>query len=136
MGKKIISIHIFIFSVALFYSACGFRMNRASVGAGSRVPLNEIEVGFISPPDSIPLGVFWFWLSDNISAEGVVKDLHAMKKVGINRAFIANVQKDHIPKGEVKMFSDEWWGVIHAALKTATELNIEIGIFNCPGWSQ
>lgn len=27
-------------------------------------------------------------------------------------------------------------GVMHTALKTATELGIDIGIFNCPGWSQ
>jgi hypothetical protein len=26
--------------------------------------------------------------------------------------------------------------VVHAALKKATELDIEIGMFNCPGWSQ
>jgi hypothetical protein len=35
----------------------------------------------------------------------------------------------------VKIFSDEWWDILHTALKTATELNIQIGIFNSPGWS-
>ena len=34
------------------------------------------------------------------------------------------------------MLSDEWWDILHEALKTATKLNIEIGIFNSPGWSQ
>jgi len=34
------------------------------------------------------------------------------------------------------MFSEEWWEILHTALKTATELDIEIGIFNSPGWSQ
>lgn len=34
------------------------------------------------------------------------------------------------------MLSDEWWDVLHTALKKATELDIEIGIFNSPGWSQ
>ena len=34
------------------------------------------------------------------------------------------------------MLSNEWWNILHATLKTATELNIEIGIFNSLGWSQ
>jgi alpha-L-rhamnosidase/Glycosyl hydrolases family 2, sugar binding domain len=34
------------------------------------------------------------------------------------------------------MLSEEWWRILHTALKTATKLNIEIGIFNSPGWSQ
>ncbi len=68
--------------------------------------------------------------------EGVIKDLEAMKKVGINRAFIGNIGLDGIPYGKVKMFSDEWWDILDTALKTAARLNIQIGIFNGPGWSQ
>ena len=75
-------------------------------------------------------------MPDNISREGVVKDLQAMKRVGINRAFIGNIGHASVPYGKVKLFSDEWWEILHIALKTASELNIEIGIFNSPGWSQ
>ena len=53
-----------------------------------------------------------------------------MKAVGINRAFIGNIGLDDVPYGNVKMLSDEWWEIIHVALKTATELGIDIGIFN------
>ncbi|MDP4240967.1 MAG: glycosyl hydrolase, partial [Bacteroidota bacterium] len=95
-----------------------------------------LESGFINPPDSIQTSVYWYWLSDNISKEGVIKDLYAMKKAGINRAFIGNIGLTDIPYGKVKMFSDEWWDILHTALKTASNLNIEIGIFNSPGWSQ
>ncbi len=59
-----------------------------------------------------------------------------MKKVGINRAFIGNIGLDEHPAGKVKMFTDEWWDILHTALKTATRLNIQTGIFNGPGWSQ
>jgi len=97
---------------------------------------NALESGFVSPPDSIQTSVYWYWISDNISKEGVVKDLHAMKEAGINRAFIGNIGIKELPYGNIKMFSDEWWDILHLALKTATELDIEIGIFNSPGWSQ
>lgn len=95
-----------------------------------------LESGFVNPPDSIQTSVYWYWLNDNISKEGVVKDLQSMKKVGINRAFIGNIGLPNAPYGTVKMFSEEWWDILHTALKTATELDIEIGIFNSPGWSQ
>jgi len=96
----------------------------------------QIESGFKSIPDSVLTSIYWYWMSDNISKEGVIKDLEAMKRVGINRAFIGNIGGQNVPYGKVKIFTDEWWDILHTALKTATELNIEIGIFNSPGWSQ
>lgn len=97
-----------------------------------------IEKTFSNIPDSIQTGVYWYWLSDNISKEGVVKDLQAMKQAGINRAFIGNIGMGpgDLPYGKVKLFSAEWWDILHTALKTAGELNIQIGLFNSPGWSQ
>ncbi|GAA4799246.1 hypothetical protein GCM10023231_30040 [Olivibacter ginsenosidimutans] len=98
--------------------------------------LTTIAENFKTPPDSIQTSVYWYWISGNISKEGVEKDLEAMKAVGINRAFIGNIGLDDVPYGKVQLFSDEWWDILHAALKKATELNIEIGLFNSPGWSQ
>jgi hypothetical protein len=98
--------------------------------------MSSIENRFVHIPDSVQTSVYWYWLSDNISKEGVVKDLEAMKKVGINRAFIGNIGLDNVPYGKIKMFSDEWWDILHTALKAATRLHITIGIFNGPGWSQ
>ncbi len=98
--------------------------------------ISSLEKNFSTPPDSIQTSIYWYWMSDNISKEGVVKDLQAMKRVGINRAFIGNIGYPTTPYGKVKIFTAEWWEILHTALKTATELDIEIGIFNSPGWSQ
>ena len=98
--------------------------------------IDALRESFQKPPASVQTAVYWYWISDNISKEGIVNDLHAMKKAGINRAFIGNIGLDNVPYGDVKMLSDEWWECIHLALKTATELDIEIGVFNSPGWSQ
>jgi len=102
------------------------------------VSFDEIEKNFKDIPESVQTSIYWYWVSDNISKEGVIKDLEAMKKVGINRAFIGNIGlgENDQPYGKVKIFTDEWWDILHAALKKATELDIEIGIFNSPGWSQ
>jgi len=107
-----------------------------SIAASRVVGLDRLQTGFVNIPDSAQTSVYWYWISGNISKEGVVKDLEAMKKVGITRAFIGNIGLDEVPYGKVKMFTDEWWDILDAALKTATRLNIQIGIFNGPGWSQ
>jgi hypothetical protein len=97
----------------------------------------ELESGFVTPPDSITTAVYWYWVADHISEEGVIKDLHAMKAAGINQANIGNVGGiGGEGQGSVKFGTEEWWRILHAALKTATELDIKIGMFNGPGWSQ
>ena len=98
--------------------------------------LKSMAATFKNIPDSQKLAVYWYWMSDNISQEGVRRDLEAMKRAGINRAYIGNIGESTIPYGKVKLFSPEWWNVMHTALKTAGDLGIEIGIFNSPGWSQ
>lgn len=102
----------------------------------SPADLTSIKKTFVNVPDSIQTSIYWYWIDGNISKEGVVKDLEAMKKVGINRAFIGNIGLSDNPSGKVKMFTPEWWDILHTTLKTATRLNIQIGIFNGPGWSQ
>ena len=102
----------------------------------NELKIQQLDYDFINPPESIQTSVYWYWISDNISKDGVVRDLHSMKAAGINRAFIGNIGLDDVPYGNVKMLSEEWWEIIHVALKTATELDIDIGIFNSPGWSQ
>lgn len=122
---------LLIFIFALHLTAC-----MQNSGKNLTKLSKELERGFVDPPESIQTSVYWYWISDNISKEGTVKDLHAMKKAGINRAFIGNIGINGLPYGNIKMLSDEWWEILHTALKTATELDIEIGIFNSPGWSQ
>ena len=129
--KMKINILLCCFAVSLLCS-CG--TNKKYVSS------KELEKTFVTAPDSIKTSVYWYWMQDNMSKEGVVKDLQAMKAAGINRAFIgSNIggpSLSEVPTGKVKLLSDEWWDIIHTTLKTAGDLGIEIGIFNSPGWSQ
>ena len=110
----------------------------SSMLLGSESDFNRIEKYFKNVPADIQTSIYWYWINDNLSKEAVIKDLHSMKEKGINRAFIGNIglSPNEAPYGSVKIFTDEWWDILHTALKTATELDIEIGLFNSPGWSQ
>jgi len=93
-----------------------------------------MESEFMNPDSKTQISAYWYWISGNVSAEGVAKDLYAMKQAGITRAYIGNIGLDTTET--VRFYSDEWWKVLHSALKTASKLGIDIGIFNSPGWSQ
>lgn len=99
-----------------------------------------LEEGFRNPSSAgVQTSVYWYWISGNVSKEGVAADLESMKRIGIDRAFIGNIglpEAEGTPRGPVKLFTEEWYEIMHTALKTATDLGIDIGVFNCPGWSQ
>ncbi len=108
-----------------------------STNQASADEFDIIQKKFTETPKNQPLAVYWYWLDGNISEEGVVKDLQAMKQVGINRVQIGMIGDGQgAPRGPVRMFTDEWWRIMHTMFRTATELDIEVGLFNCPGWSQ
>lgn len=103
-----------------------------SCGKGDK---SEMLSGFKNPPESIKPGIYWYWMNEHVSKEGITKDLEAMKKVGIGEAFIGNIYEGGVP-GDVKTLSDEWVDCMRHAIKEASRLGIRISIFNGPGWSQ
>lgn len=118
--------------IALSLLLIGGNINISSASGVSAL----MERGFFKPGDDVKTSCYWYWVSGNISKEGVAKDLRSMKSVGINRAFIGNQGIAELPRGPVNIKTDEWFGIVHTALATASQLGIEIGIFNGPGWSQ
>jgi hypothetical protein len=97
----------------------------------------NLEQVFRNPPESTKPWVYWYWLNDNISKEGITKDLEAMAKAGIGEALIGNIVDEVNPKlAHVKVLSNEWWNCVEHAIREADRLGIKVGMFNCPGWSQ
>lgn len=113
--------------------------------AGCTVKVNEykdpvtpeiLEEGFINPPDSVKPWVYWYWISDNNTKEGITKDLEAMSDVGIGEALIGNIGYEGMPYGKDQILGEEWWQLIEHAIREGKRTGVNIGIFNCPGWSQ
>lgn len=96
----------------------------------------EMAADFKNPFGKVQTGCYWYWINGNISSEGVRKDLQAMKRAGIDRAYIGDIGSQGGPVGTVKTFSPEWEKALATAFEVASELGIEIGLFNSPGWSQ
>ena len=106
------------------------------------LPVNAatLEEAFRNPPDTTRPGCYWYWINDNISKAGITKDLEAMSRVGIGRAYIGLIYNhkgpNDTPVGSVRFMSDAWWEALQWAVKEADRCGVEIGFFNSPGWSQ
>jgi hypothetical protein len=94
------------------------------------------QAAFVSPPPETKPWVYWYWVSDNISKEGITRDLEAMGKQGIAEAEIGNVDVVPESRGKVKALSPEYWEMIEHAVREGKRLGVRVGLFNSPGWSQ
>lgn len=91
---------------------------------------------FEDPPRSAAPSTFWYWVSDDISKQGLTKDLEAMQKIGIAEAYIGNVDTNPDHRGATQSLSPEWWEALRYAMEEAARIGVNIGMFNSPGWSQ
>ncbi len=96
---------------------------------------NTIQSGFITPTDDNTLWCYWYWIGDDISKEGITKDLEAMRAAGIGGALIGNINPEE-KDGKVPMLSEAWWEHMVHAVNEGKRIGVNIGAFNCPGWSQ
>ena len=106
-------------------------------GSPDKLPTEEflnIQTGFITPHDTNTVWCYWYWIGDDISKEGITKDLEAMKEVGIGAAFIGNINPEEVD-GPVPMLSEAWWDHMVHAVNEGKRIGVDIGTFNCPGWS-
>lgn len=99
------------------------------------IGINNIYKGFQTPPDSAKLGIYWYWLNENVSKEGITKDLEALYNKGIGEVYIGNISWGE-PSGMVKTLSEEWVECMRHAIREGSRIGIDVNLFNCPGWSQ
>lgn len=69
------------------------------------LPYSEIAETFASPFGKVETGCYWYWLSGDISADGARKDIAAMKRAGIDRAYIGDINNGGKNSGPVRIFS-------------------------------
>ncbi len=109
---------------------------RTATVPGDPVTSDMLAEGFTVPPDSVKPWVYWYWISDNHSKEGITRDLEAMARVGIGEALIGNIGNEGMTYGEPSTLSEDWWKLIVHAVSEGKRLGVNIGFFNSPGWSQ
>ncbi len=133
------SIVRFLSSLLCLSFACSLSVERAAAQVASKTTTtakDEFAGTFALPQDSLKPWVYYYWISDNISREGITKDLEAMANAGIGQVLIGNIGLDEVPSGKVPFFSDEWWQLTEHAIREGKRVGVNVGLFNSPGWSQ
>jgi hypothetical protein len=126
--KQNLVIGALVATAAFFYHCSGpVRMGPEDFSA--------IQQAFTTPHDTNTVWCYYYWIGDDISKYGVTKDMEAMKEFGIGAALIGNINPAEVD-GPVPLFSDEWWDITVHAVNEGHRLGIDVGFFNCPGWSQ
>lgn len=97
--------------------------------------ISDLKSNFINPSEDNNLWCYWYWIGDDISKDGITKDLEAMKAAGIGGALIGNINPEEID-GRVPILSEEWWEHMVHAVNEGKRIEVDIGAFNSPGWSQ
>ncbi|AUS06290.1 glycosyl hydrolase [Pseudotamlana carrageenivorans] len=119
--------------LSLFVSVCSCNLSRSQKITKQNYDI--IKSGFIEPTDDNTIWCYWYWINDDISKVGITKDLEAMKEAGIGGALIGNINPAH-KDGKVPMLSEVWWSHMVHAVEEGKRIGVDIGVFNCPGWSQ
>ena len=95
---------------------------------------NDLEHGFAHPPDSARPWVYWFWLSGNISSNGITADLEAMKRVGVGGVLIMEVDQG-APVGPADFMGPKWRDLFKHVAAEARRLGLEVNMNNDAGWN-
>ncbi|NJC28327.1 glycosyl hydrolase [Neolewinella antarctica] len=121
-------------SVLMLLMAC---TRQPTSGLGNTEPSQSLAGSFQNPPDETKPWLYWYWINNHISEEGITRDLEAMADVGIGAALIGNIYLDRVKEdGPVPMLSPEWKRLTQHAIREGGRLGVDIGMFNSPGWSQ
>lgn len=106
------------------------------VTQASLLAADPLQQGFANPPEQTKPWCYWYWITDHLSKEGITKDLEAMARVGIGEALMGNIFLDGMVAGDTKVLSENWWQLVEHAIREGGRVGVNIGLFNCPGWSQ
>jgi len=112
----------------LFTASC----NESPVGG------ENLEKGFLSPPDQAKPRVWWHWMNGNITKEGIRADLEWMHRIGIGgfQNFDAALATPQIVEKRLVYMTPEWKDAFRFATVLADSLSLEMAIAGSPGWSE
>jgi hypothetical protein len=99
---------------------------------------DALENGFADPPMTARPRVWWHWLDGNVTQEGISKDLHWMKRIGIGglQNFDAGLGSRQIVADRLVFMTPDWKSAFRHTASLADQLGLELAIAASPGWSE
>ena len=104
---------------------------------------DDPEKAFRNPPESAKPGVLWMWMGNNLSQQGITRDLEALKDAGFNRTTMFSLadtttpwagEIENSPTPEMISWTAPWWKLVRHAAMESKRLGMDFGMFNGPGY--
>ena len=89
---------------------------------------------FAHPPAEARLQMWYHWIGDCVTEEGLVADMKAMGELGVGTAHIFAPSMAELPV-KAKPMDAEWLRLFSVAIREAKKNGLTLGFHNCPGWS-
>ena len=89
---------------------------------------------FANPPESTRLQMWYHWVGDCVTREGLVRDFKAFGDLGVGMVHIISPSMAHLPV-TAKTMTPEWLDLFAFTIGEAKKNGVKISLHNCPGWS-
>lgn len=92
---------------------------------------------FVDPPDDAGPRTWWHWMDGNVDPAGIVRDLRWLHRVGVSgvQLFDGGMGGPLVVPAPVRPGSEAWDQSVDTAVRTASELGMELAIATSSGWS-
>ena len=99
---------------------------------------DTLAQGFATPPESAKPRTWWHWTNGNVTEDGITKDLEWMKRVGIGGFQLVDVAQGNgqVVEPKINFGTEEWYHAVKHSAELAKQLDLEMSIFSCAGWSE
>ncbi|SEO66482.1 alpha-L-rhamnosidase [Flavobacterium sp. CF108] len=108
-------------------------------GILSAQEIHKKENTFFQPTkESSKPWTYWYWMQSAYSKEGITADLEAMKRAGIEGAYLMTIKGPANPPlidPPVLQLSKEFWDLVHWALTEADRVGVKIGFHPADGFA-
>jgi alpha-L-rhamnosidase len=115
-------------------------LGAAPMGLGADAAANPFAAfgaPFAHPPDGASPGVYWFWLSGNVTRDAITRDLEHYRKAGIGTIWLGSGGKlaPTLIDPPVEYMSPAWRDAFRHTLSECARLGLRLVPNNCDGWS-
>lgn len=110
--------------------------NLPATGQSHNTATDSLAAEFVDPSSQYGPRTWWHWINENVSKEGITKDLEAMKKMGYKGAHVVNLPQGgpQAVAGSDVVGTPIWMEKMEFATKECERLGLELSMGSCAGW--
>lgn len=100
-----------------------------------------MEEAFKNPASSVRPLIWWRFMDDCVTREGITADLESMQRIGLGGGVVSycssNTEMSKPKPGlpVVPILANEWWSIVAFQLNEASRRNLDLWFQVCPGYA-